>query len=112
MATVVLTRHSSSTLRAAQALRDFLTPINTGVVPVEMLDLPTRAQLPVRNGQCLLDDLRLHGFVRQQWWQNFWRRLEQHVSDYAGQPTSEKLVASSTVAGSASSRTHKFGIQG
>ena len=56
--------------------------------------LPGGWQLRVQNGQCLLDDLDLWSFTQTSWWKQYWRKLQQHVTDAAGQPDHEKIVLS------------------
>ena len=94
--------HVCHTPRSAQILRDFLTPLSNGSVIVEELALPGRAKLQISNGQCLLDHLRLHEFVSQIWWQQFWDRLQTWLKFMAGQPENEKVVTSNPVGCSAS----------
>ena len=98
----MLAQWVSANLRAAQTLRDFLHPINCGIVLVETLPLLARSQLSIRKGQCLFDDLELHDFVGQPWWQQYWSRLTNGIRDAAGKEDSEKLVLSPPVPNSAS----------
>ena len=58
------------------------------------LQLPGGFQLPVQHGQCLLEDLGLVEFTRDEWWKGYWQRLQRHVRDFAGRPGDEKVVLS------------------
>ena len=96
----------ANTLRAAQTLRDFLLPINTGLIAAGTLELPyDGGKLVVENGQRRLDDLELLRWVRQPWWQKFWNRLQSFVRDCAGLPQKDKVVISPPVLTSVVSET-------
>ena len=81
-------------LRAAQVLRDWLGPINNGTVTMhQVLDV----NVPVQNGQCLLDDLSLQQFVRTNWWVEFLNFLNEVVLNEAGSSDADKLIVSNIV---------------
>ena len=75
-------------------LRDWLGPINNGTVTMhQVLDV----NVPVQNGQCLLDDLSLQQFVKTNWWVEFLNFLNEVVLNEAGSSDADKLIVSNIV---------------
>ena len=73
-------------------MRDWLSPLNNGTVPVETLQVSSNQSMPVENGQCLIDSLEMNTFTALPWWVTFRNFMDAVVQEEAGLPDSEKLI--------------------
>lgn len=91
------TPNKSLYLRAAKCLPDWLTPISTGAVPLEGLQVSSAKTMPVKGGQCILEDISVAEFTSQPWWRDFHEFMVDFTRSEAGQPEPNKLAKGNIV---------------